>query len=256
MYRTLVLYQGNHYPLCTQVNVHRCLRLGQELASIGAGCSYAHVLSPFWLSTTCPLLDLRNPRTGRKEGFSPDELAFPHELCFPSISFTAFGLLPPVFESLGTDLWSWEQVRDLYGVRALLDEDAGPSRVSIVPTREPLSFWEAPLIDLPRSPCPPESLNSRLEGVTPHAVAGEDGRPKSSWRCPSLLKAIYLMLYLDETSGGKIQKCQAPGCPNYFRVGPRSRESMYCPPPPGKKQSLCASRVSSQMYRERQRRKS
>jgi hypothetical protein len=109
-------------------------------------------------------------------------------------------------------------------------------------------------LDLPHSPCPLRSLNGRLEGVTPHAVVGEDGRPKSSWRCPSLLKAIDLMLYHDETSSGKIQECQAPGCPNYFLVGPRSRESMYCPPPPGKKQSPCASRASSRMHRERRRR--
>ena len=125
----------------------------------------------------------------------------------------------------------------MYRVRVLLDEDVGLSHVSIVPPREPLLFWQIPLLDLPHSPCPPRSLNSRLEVVTPHAVVGEDGRPKSSWRCPSLLKAIDLMLHLDGTSGGKIQECQAPGCPNYFRVGPRSRESMYCPPPPGKKQT-------------------
>ncbi len=159
-----------------------------------------------------------------------------------------------MFGATDDDSWTWQEVKDWYGIRALLDPHAGLSRVSVVSTREPLRLWETPLLDFPRSPCSPRSLNCRLEGVTPHAVAGDDGRLRDSWRCPSLLKAIYLMLYLDETSGGKLQECQDPDCFNYFRVGPRSRDSMYCPPPPGKKQSRCASRASSRMYRERQRR--
>lgn len=218
-----------------------------------------HPIDPATEGKACleRLVDLRDPRTGRKTGFQVDELVFPHELRFPSISFTPFGLLPSAFGWLeDADTWTWEKVKNLYGVRALLDPLAGLARVSIVPTREPLRFWEAPLVDFPHSPCSPESLNSHLEGVTPHAVVGEDGRLRSSWRCPSLLKAIYLMLYLDETSGGKIQECQAPDCFNYFRVGPRGpKDSMYCPPPPSKKQSQCASRVSSRTYRERQRQK-
>jgi hypothetical protein len=202
------------------------------------------------------LLDVRNPRTGRREGFKPDRLAFPHELRFPSVSFTAFGLLPPVFESLGSNMFSWENARNLYGVRALLDEGAGLSRVSVIYTREPLQYWHDELSNFHPSPNPPEYLNRKLKGVRPHAVAGADGRAVSSWHCPSLLKALYLMLYLDEAAGVRIQRCQASGCAEYFRVGPRSRESLYCPPPPGKKQSKCASRASSRMHRERQHRKS
>ena len=62
------------------------------------------------------------------------------------------------------------------------------------------------------------------------------------------------MHFLDLAGGIRMQRCQAPGCREYFRVGPQSRGTLYCPPPPGKKQSRCASRASSAMYRERRRR--
>ncbi len=200
-------------------------------------------------------LDLRNPRTGRREGFETDKLVFPHELRFPSVSFTPFGLLPPVFESLSQEMFSWNEVRNLYGVRVLLDESVDLRFVSMVYTREPLQVWHGELRSFYPSPTSPEYLNKKLKGVMPRAIYDDKGRIVSSWYCPSLLKALYLMLYLDETAGVRIQSCQAPGCAEYFRVGPQSRESMYCPPPAGKKQSKCASRASSRMHRERQRRK-
>lgn len=201
------------------------------------------------------LIDLRDPRSGDKESFQEDMLVFPSELLFPPISFTPFGLLPGVFRASGSETWTWEGVKDLYGIRALLDEDAGLSHVSIVSTREPLLFWRPKLDEYLRSASSAEALNSGLEGVTPRAVAGENGELRSSWYCPSLLKAIYVMLYLDRSAGGQIRECQAPNCFEHYREGPRSRPSMYCPAPPGKKQSPCASRASSRAHRERKRRR-
>jgi hypothetical protein len=94
---------------------------------------------------------------------------------------------------------------------------------------------------------------THVKTTTDTSVANEEGSLASSWRCPSLLKAVYLMLYLDEVASVRLLKCKAPNCTECFRVGPFSRDSLYCPPAPCKKQSKCASRASSAMYRERQR---
>lgn len=182
----------------------------------------------------------------------------PDELRFSSHRHTAFGPM-----DFGTGAWhsptlSWEEVRGFYGVRAVLDEESA-SGVSIVSTHKPLSSWEPKIKDFPVPPCDAETLNSHTWGTTPYVVREEgSGKLRQSWRCSSLLGAMYLMLFLDEIGGGfGIKKCQAPGCPEYFRVevdDERKRKRMYCPPPPGRKESRCASRVSSKA--DRQRRKS
>jgi hypothetical protein len=74
-----------------------------------------------------------------------------------------------------------------------------------------------------------EDWARHLEEAKPLLVAGEDGRAASSWSCPSLLKAVHLRRYLDLVAGIRMQRCQAPICREYFRVGPRSRESLYQP---------------------------
>jgi hypothetical protein len=150
-------------------------------------------------------------------------------------------------------MFSWDEVKNLYGVRALLDEEVGMPYVSIICTREPLEFWYQELRAFRSLPNPPEYYNRKLADVRLHAVRDDEGRTARSYNCSSLLKALYLMLLLDEDAGVRIQRCQAPGCSEYFRVGPGDRASMYCRPSPGQKQSKCASRASSAMYRERQR---
>jgi hypothetical protein len=151
-------------------------------------------------------------------------------------------------------MFSWEQVRKLYGVRVVLDESVEPLGVALVATREPIHFWRGELKNFPSPPVRAEVLNSRLEGITPHGATTDDGAFRGGWRCPSLLKAMYLMLYLDQEADNKIIKCKAPSCPDYFRVGPKSRRTTYCPPPPGKLQSKCASRSTSRDSRARKRR--
>jgi hypothetical protein len=147
---------------------------------------------------------------------------------------------------------TYDEIRHQFGVRFVFDPQAATG-VSIIFTREPISAWREELRGFaqPRSP---ERVNRHLVGVNPREVGGNGGA--SSWYCPSLLKALWLMRHLDVHRGTVIKKCQAPGCPNYFRVGPRGdTESIYCPPLPGEKQSKCATRASSAMYRERQRQK-
>jgi hypothetical protein len=143
---------------------------------------------------------------------------------------------------------TYDEVRHRYGVRFVFDPRAATG-VSIISTREPISTWRDELRSFgqPRSP---ELVNRHLVGVNPREVVGNGGA--SGWYCPSLLKVLWLMRHLDVHGGTMIKKCQAPGCPAYFRVGPHGdTESIYCPPLPGEKQSKCASRTSSAKYRER-----
>jgi predicted RNA-binding Zn ribbon-like protein len=98
-------------------------------------------------------------------------------------------------------------------------------------------------------------LNLQLDEVRLRVFAGEDGGHASGWDCPSLLTAVHLMYFLDLLANVELKQCQAPGCQEYFRVGPQSRLKLYCPPPLGKKASRCASRVSSARHRERQRKR-
>lgn len=183
-----------------------------------------------------------------------EKLTWPDELRFPTlgVELGAFGLHTKLsFRGHHSRTNSYDDVRERFGIRFVLDEHA--RGVSIIATREPLDSWLAELGRFWPTPPGPEYFDRMLEDVSPRAVANEEGGLASSWRCPSLLKAIYLMLYLDQTSSVRLLKCQAPNCPDYYRAGPLSRDSLYCPPPPGKKRSRCASRASSAMYRERQR---
>ena len=184
----------------------------------------------------------------------------PDELRFSSHRLTPFGLIDPVTGAAHSPTLAWEEVRELYGVRIVLDEESA-SGVSIISTHEPLTFWDLEIKNFPVPPCDAETLNSHTRGATRYAVPDkESGKLRQSWRCSSLLAAMYLMLYLDETGGEfGIKKCQAPGCPEYFRVevGDRRKEKrIYCPPPTGRRESNCATRVSSAADRERKRRKS
>jgi hypothetical protein len=188
---------------------------------------------------------------------NPDDLILPEELRFQRKAqqfMSGFLARPLSFgEHPKSRTASYEDVQREYGVRVLFDRNV-PAGASLMFTREPIHAWRSKLRGFAQDPTPGR-LNANLEGVTPRIVVGDDGEPADTWSCPSLLKALYLMIYVDIRSGVRLQKCQAPGCAEYFRIGPRSRKSLYCPPPPGNKESKCASRASSQMYRERQRRK-
>lgn len=183
----------------------------------------------------------------------------PEELTFSSDRLTAFGLVDPVAGAAHSRTYSWEEVRDLYGVRAVFDERT-PSGISLLSTHEPLTFWDLEIKNFPAPPSPAEKLNSRTRGVSPRAEADEDGNLRHGWRCPSLLSAMYMMLFLDQTGDVEIRKCAAPDCPEYFRVAAgteRRKARMYCPHPDDpKKRSRCAGRVESRKSRERKHRDS
>jgi len=201
------------------------------------------------------LLDKRDgPFTAGRFKLKRKEVIWPGELRFPTLGldYGEFGLHKSPFGWQHSSACSYEEVQERFGIRFVLDEHA-PGGVSVIATREPLDIWLAELRAFQPSPPGSEYFDRALDDVPLRAVANEEGSLPFSWRCPSLLKAVHLMLYLDGMFGVKLQKCQAPDCPEYYRVGPRSRESMYCPPPLGKKESACTSRMSTQKLRERQR---
>jgi hypothetical protein len=92
-----------------------------------------------------------------------------------------------------------------------------------------------------------ESVQS-LDNPTAHEIDDEMDR---GWRCSSLLEAMYLMLWLDLTGGRSIVKCQAKGCPNWFRQGSQPG-SMFCPHPDDPLKSRCALREMKRQSRPRQ----
>ena len=192
-------------------------------------------------------------RAGRLE-LKRKELAWPNELRFRTLGldYGEFGLHKPSFGWQHSSARSYEEVRERFGIRFVLDEHTRAG-VSIVATREPLNFWLAELRNFRPTPPGSEYFDQTLEDVRPRAVANAEDGIASSWRCPSLLRAVYLMQFLDEDAKVRLQKCQAPNCPEYYRVGPKSRPSKYCPKEPGEKQSKCTTRATSQRYRERQR---
>jgi hypothetical protein len=196
----------------------------------------------------------RQPRP-RPEDYvlEPDELILPCELRFRrrAADFVRTGRSRRFLDRDAGRTYTYEEVRRRYGLRVVYDPQNEVTGVSIISTREPVSMWRQRLHNLAEPPH--ESyLNVKLEDVSPLLVSRADGEDAGSWSCSSLLEAVHLMRYLDLIYGVKMQKCQAPGCHESFRVGPRSRPRLYCLPPPGKKQSRCASRASSAMYRKRQ----
>jgi hypothetical protein len=70
-------------------------------------------------------------------------------------------------------------------------------------------------------------LNRELMGMAPYVSTNEDGQYERGWRCPSLLRDMYLMLYLDLTGGSTIRECASWDCPKAFRAGPQNR-TIYC----------------------------
>jgi hypothetical protein len=179
-------------------------------------------------------------------------LVWPEELRFqkPAMGFSRAAFSWVLSDRNHDSVFTYKDAQERYGVHVVFDPwaDAG---VSVVSTREPVRRWRDELRSFARDTSW-EDLDRRLEGgIRPRAVPGKDRREAEHWYCASLLKAIYLMRYLDQNSGTRMRKCQATDCPEYFRVRPRSRRK-FCPPPPGKKESRCLSRMTTARQRERQ----
>ena len=87
-----------------------------------------------------------------------------------------------------------------------------------------------------------DTISQRMAGkVSPRGYVDEQGRAERGWWCPYLLKALYLMLYLDLTGGREIRQCERGGCQEYYRAGPQSN-SKYC-------STRCASAASTRIGR-------
>lgn len=158
--------------------------------------------------------------------------ALPHELNFkPKSLMPTFGRLgPPAFAHENV---SWPKAEEEYGLRVILDKHEGYG-VSLLPTKEPISEWELELEDFPSG----EDLTvdngyalgniSARRAVAPSwGYVDEGGMIREKWRCPTLLTALYVMLWLDVREGRSFPRCLLPDCGQYFRKGPQDR-TMYC----------------------------
>ncbi len=197
------------------------------------------------------LLDLLQ-RQGTIEGAREREavrrekvIALPSELKFATKRFVGLWSPDPSGQELGSRPVPWEEARDEFGALLVLDKGTS-TRASVLCTSEPYFGWRIALKDFPSGPYPVSQtlavrLNRDLAGVSPYAYVNEDGQYERGWRCPSLLRAMYLMLYLDLTGGQEIRICQSRDCRRYYRVGPQAR-SLYCSP-------RCANRASTRLGR-------
>jgi hypothetical protein len=79
--------------------------------------------------------------------------------------------------------------------------------VFLISIREPVVSWAGEMWPFPSKPrAVLREISERMSsGVTPHAAHDEDGNPRRGWRCLSLMKALYLMLYLDGTEDVEIR---------------------------------------------------
>jgi hypothetical protein len=178
-----------------------------------------------------------------------NSLALPGELKFLARSaLSTLGLPQAVNETFEPEVFGWEEVKEHYGCSVVLDKHSD-SGVTVLSTREPLFWWERELKNFP----PREHLmvdygfslramNSRMAGsVSPRGYLNEQGQPERGWRCPYLLSAMYLMLYLDITGGRSIRRCERSVYENHYRAGPQSN-SKYC-------SERCANAASTRMGR-------
>ena len=160
--------------------------------------------------------------------------ALPHELSFkPKSLVPTFGRLGPLGISLAPETLSFKEAEQEYGLRVVLDNHEGYG-VSLLPTREPISEWERELEDFP----PGEDLtvengyalgniDARRAVAPTRGYVNEDGKIQEKWRCPTLLTALYVMLWRDVREGRSFPRCSLPDCGQYFRKGPQDR-TMYC----------------------------
>jgi hypothetical protein len=177
-----------------------------------------------------------SPMTGKKVRLDFDfDLALPRELGFMARNaLSQFRGLKATSEAFEPGIFPWEEVEELFGCYVILDKYSH-SGVTLLSTREPLYWWKYELDSFPsledqkaKYGFSLESINERLAGgVAPRGYLNDQGQPERGWRCPYLLKAMYLMLYLDLTGGREIRRCQRSSCQGYYRAGPQS-SSKYC----------------------------
>jgi hypothetical protein len=157
-------------------------------------------------------------------------VASPSELRSAQNRYTGLWPSDPSGQELSTEQITWEEAKEGYGGVLVLDARSS-SRVSVLCTKESSLGWDSKLKDFPaphgRSKPLATYLNKELIGVSPYLHLSEDGEYERGWRCPSLLKAMYLMLWFDLTGGNAIRLCESRGCSNYFRVRSQS-STRYC----------------------------
>jgi hypothetical protein len=128
---------------------------------------------------------------------------------------------------------SWEEVRASYDALFVLDLTRR-TKSSVLVRKESTFPWQSLLEDFPAPPYTEECLPSLarifddwLADTSPKFSVGENGKLSRSWRCSTLLQAMYLMLFEDLIGGARLRECDSRDCSNYYRLGPQTT-TRYC----------------------------
>lgn len=197
----------------------------------------------------------RFEQKGQAREAARSRVAAPSEVTFQRRSYRGLWRGDPTSYALDPKAVGWEEAKSSSGGLLLPTEDTS-SRVGVLATREYTEGWRIALLDFPSENLRPDNkvlktaLNARLSGVSPYSPEKDEGMGRG-WRCTSLHQAMYLMLWLDLTGGRSVVKCEATGCPNWFRQGSQP-DSKYCPHPDSpSKTSRCALREAQRESRRR-----
>ncbi len=79
------------------------------------------------------------------------------------------------------------------------------------------------------------NIDARRAAASSRGYVGEGGKIQERWRCPTLLTALYVMLWLDVRERRSFPRCQLEDCGRYFGKGPQDT-TLYC-------SKTCADRV-------------
>ncbi len=91
-------------------------------------------------------------------------------------------------------------------------------------------------------------IDTKLKGVHPHLGSNKDGnRFSGTWRVPTLLSAMYLMLYTDIVGSKMFRKCRNVTCNMYFPIYGNDARKVYC-------SNNCARLQAQREYRQRKKR--
>jgi hypothetical protein len=128
---------------------------------------------------------------------------------------------------------SWEVARTGYDALFVFNPTC-PTKSSVLVRSESIFSWQSVLLDFPPPPYDDEErwpylvrvLNQSLVDAAPAVTFNEHSGLTQTWRCNTLLQAMYVMLWQDLIQGHKLRKCGCRDCATYYRVGPQ--DSKYC----------------------------
>ncbi len=161
-------------------------------------------------------------------------VAMPEEVRFASKDRFRYPDDPSGRSLAPSELEGWEEARTGHEALFVFDP-ARRVKSSVLVRSENIFSWQSELHNFPLPPYKEEQrwpslvrvLNEWLVDASPAVAFGKRGEPTQTWRCHTLLQAMYLMLWQDLINGSELRECGCRDCTTYYRVGPQT-DSKYC----------------------------